>query len=49
MVDKSFEDIKWNLDSTDQNEPEQWNEKKISFFSDFFIGFLRTGKIRTFS
>jgi hypothetical protein len=45
MADKSFEDIKWVLDSTDPNEPEQWNDSEIAVFSDYFIEFLQTGKI----
>ena len=43
MADKSFT-AKWIL-STNRNEPELWNESGITFFSDYFVNFLKEGKI----
>jgi hypothetical protein len=40
MADKSIEQIKWTIESTNRNEPVEWNDSNITFFSDFFIRFL---------
>jgi hypothetical protein len=40
MTDKSFEEIKLNIKSSNRNEPVEWNESKITFFSEFFMKFL---------
>jgi hypothetical protein len=45
MADKSFKDLKWNINSRDENEPEHWDDSEIYFFSDYFVEFLETGKI----
>jgi hypothetical protein len=43
MADESFGQ-KWIIDSTIENEPEQWDESKVTFYSDFFLTFLKEGK-----
>lgn len=43
MADESFEN-KWIINSSHRNEPVEWNEWELTFFSDFFVGFLELGK-----
>jgi hypothetical protein len=40
MTDESFEEIKLNIKTTNRNEPVEWNESKITFFSANFMKFL---------
>jgi hypothetical protein len=41
MANKSFEQTKWIIKSTtNRNEPVEWNESNITFFSGFFINYL---------
>ena len=49
MADKSFEDTKWIIESSNNNEPANWNESNLSFFSEFFINYLESeGKVEHF-
>jgi hypothetical protein len=41
MANKSFEKTKWIINSTNHNEPVQWNESNQKFFGDFFIKYLQ--------
>lgn len=46
MADKSFQDVKWAIECSDAIEPVEWNEAKMTFFSEFFVQFLREeGKV----
>jgi hypothetical protein len=40
MADTSFENVKWTIECTGANEPVEWNEAKIAFFSESFVAFL---------
>jgi hypothetical protein len=49
MAEESFKDIKWTVPSTNENEPADWNESSLIFFSNFFIQFLQEeGKVEHF-
>lgn len=49
MADKSFEQKKMVIKSTNRNEPVEWNESSVTFFSEFFMNFLQEeGKIEHF-
>ena len=43
MVKESFQEIKWVIDSKNKNEPVGWNESNLTFFSGYFMEFLREG------
>jgi hypothetical protein len=40
MADKSFEKVKWVIESTNRNQPAKWNEANLTFFTESFIDFL---------
>jgi hypothetical protein len=41
MADKSFEPVKWVTKCSNENEPTEWNECKLTFYSEVFVGFLQ--------
>jgi hypothetical protein len=41
MADKSFQQSKWIINSKDRNEPVEWHEANLNFFSEFFISYLK--------
>ena len=43
MVDKSFEGTRWIITSTNRNEPVEWNEFNLTFFSEFSCRKVRVG------
>jgi hypothetical protein len=41
MANQSFKTIKWTIECTNATEPVDWNKVNVTFFSDFFINFLK--------
>jgi hypothetical protein len=44
MVDKSFEETKRIVDSTNRNEPVQRNESELAFSGEYFMNFVEEGE-----